>query len=520
VLSINRSVFKSSHNLYLAGIFSVCIGLSLSKPLLGLGQLLMLVAWIMERNYKKRLTAFFSSPLALALISYYILTLVGFAYTSNFDFAMDDIRRKIPLFIFPFVLFSKTFTKEELKLIFKVYVGGVLVSSFWSVFVKLGGLGIEIIDVRDLSRFNSHIRFGLEICVAIFGAGYYWFKSSRSKEKVAWLLVIIWLLLFMGIISLFTGLAVFILTTIFLPLFIGHKAPSKLLKLIFIITPIILVAIAFTKVYTGYSEFYQKVSPLKEKTFTIDKSRYFHDKKRFNKENGYYVWRNNSRKELALAWNKRSSIHLDSNDFTGQPISTTLTRFITSKGMYKDRAAVESLTEDEIKAIENGVANYKFMTMSNLDKRIYNVIWEYDNYINGGRYNGHSVIMRLEYWKTGLDILKSNLFFGVGTGDIPNAFDHQYELNKSSLDAKYRLRAHNQYITVAATFGLIGIGMFFLFLFYPMIKTKSYQNYMYLSFFIVVTTSMLTEDTLDTQIGITFFAFFNSLLLFNKKELQ
>jgi len=35
----------------------------------------------------------------------------------------------------------------------------------------------------------------------------------------------------------------------------------------------------------------------------------------------------------------------------------------------------------------------------------------------------------------------------------------------------------------------------------------------YLSFFIIAVISFLTEDTLETQAGVTFFAFFNSFFL-------
>lgn len=520
MLPVSLSVFKSSRHLYLAGVISVCVGLSLSKPLIGLGQLLLILAWIIEGNYKQRLKAFFSTPITLILISYYLITLIGLTYTTDFDFAVDDVRRKLPLFIFPFVLYGHPFTKNELKLIFKVYVAGVLVSSVWSIFVKFGGLGIEIIDVRNLSRFNSHIRFGLEICLGIFGAGYYWFRSSSLKEKGGWILVVVWLLIFMIIISLFTGLMVFALTAIILPLLIGHNSTSKIVKFLLVAIPIIVIVISLVVVKRNYNAFYQEVTPLAKKPFTADGHQYFHDLDRFNQENGYFVWRNNCRLELVEAWNKRSTISLDSTDLKGQPIATTLTRFITSKGWYKDREAVEKLTDEEVNAIENGIANYTFLTLSGVDKRIYATLWEYDNYINGGEYNGHSVMMRLEYWKTGIDIFKNNWFFGVGTGDIQNAFDLQYEKNNSPLSSKYRLRAHNQYITAAATFGIIGFVVFVLFLVYPMIKTRSLQDYLYLSFFIIITLSMLTEDTLDTQVGISFFAFFNALFLFNKKNLE
>lgn len=515
-----KLAFLNPHKLFLTGLITIAVGLSLSKPLIGIGQGILGFAWILEGNLWSKTQTFFKSKLAWALIAYYVLTLFGLLYTSDYDFALDDVRRKLPLFVLPFVLFSKSFNKKEIKLIFSVYVAAIVASSSWSIFVKLGGLGIEITDVRDLSRFNSHIRFGLEICLAIFGASYYWYESISKKERLGWSVVIVWLLAFMVIISLITGLVVLTITSFLLAFILGYKAPNKIMKLAFYIIPLLIISIGGIKFWNQYHDFNKEVIPLEEKTFTPYGSIYFHDENNLSKENGYYVWKNYCWDEIEDAWSKRSNISLKSNDAKGQNITSTLMRFLTSKGVYKDKEAVENLTEDEVIAIEKGITNYKLLNMSPLEKRMYDIFWEYDNYKKGGDYNGSSLIMRLEYWKTSIQIFKDHPFFGVGTGDIENAFQQKYNQNNSILNPENRLRSHNQYLTLATTFGLFGFFTFCFFLFFPMISTKSYQNYFYLAFFIVVCVSMLTEDTLDTQVGITFFAFFNSLFLLNQKNLK
>lgn len=519
MISFKKPYF-SSHNLYLFGAFSLCVGLSLSKPLLGLGQLLMITGWIVDGNLKSKLKTFFTSPLAIALVAFFGLTLIGLINTTDYVYALKDIKRKLPLFILPFVLFSKRFTAKELKLIFIIYVGGVLASSFWSIFVKLGGLGIQITDYRDLSRFNSHIRFGLEICLAIFGGGYYFFNTQNIKEKIAWVITIVWLCLFMVLISLFTGIIVLFVVTVLLLLFYSLQIKTLSLKIILYAFPIITIFFGAYKFEKSYTSFYENNTPLVELTHTINGDLYFNKLEASNKENGFYTWRNNCFREMYWAWGKKSKLPFHGNDLKGQKLKITLTRFLTSKGEYKDSLSVYNLTKEEIKAIENGVANYKLMNMSSIDKRLFDIIWEYDNAKNGGNYNGHSLLMRLEYWKTGLQLFMSNKLLGVGTGDIQNAFDQQYEINNSILKPEFRLRAHNQYITIAATFGIVGVLLFCWFLFYPTVKTKSYHNYLYTAFFLIIVVSMLTEDTLDTQIGITFFAFFNTLLVLNHKELE
>jgi len=55
-------------------------------------------------------------------------------------------------------------------------------------------------------------------------------------------------------------------------------------------------------------------------------------------------------------------------------------------------------------------------------------------------------------------------------------------------------------------------------LIYPPIKTRRFTDYFYLSFFVIMIVSMVSEDTIETQAGVTIFAFFTSLFLFGKKD--
>ena len=107
----------------------------------------------------------------------------------------------------------------------------------------------------------------------------------------------------------------------------------------------------------------------------------------------------------------KSSLEFTGPDLKGQQLKTTLIRFITSKGQRKDREAVEKLTQEEISAIENGISNCKYLKMSSINKRIHQILWEYDAYTQEEDINGHSVLMRWKYWETALKIIKNNLFF-------------------------------------------------------------------------------------------------------------
>ena len=521
-MEFSKSFFKT-RNLFLFSLIVVAVGLSVSKPLVALGQYGLLALWLFSGNLKEKIKSFYLNKTVLALGSIYILSLIGLLYTSDFDYALDDIRRKIPLFFIPLYISGfQPLTKKEFSLIFNVYVAGVLFSTLWSMFVLAGGLNEVIIEKRAISRFNSHIRFGLEICLAIFGAAFYCWNTNSKKVKFIWFITAIWLILFLIIASLFTGIVILLLSSIIVFSLYSLRSKKKWLKYSFLFASLSLIFLFGITIKKNITSFYENdnVSQLKTLEYTKNGSAYINDTttlRQYDKENGYLIWHHIAWDELKNEWEKRSEIPFDDNDLKGQKLTTTLIRFLTSKGVYKDAQAIANLSNKEVEAVEHGQSNYKYISLNNVDRRLHKIIWEFDNYNQGRDYNGHSVLMRWAYWKTAYRIFKQNIMFGVGTGDVPKAFSNQYEKDESLLFPQYRLRAHNQYITYAVTFGLVGIIVFGFSLIYPFFKNKMYDNYFYIAFFTIVLLSMLSEDTLETQIGITFFAFFNTLFLLKEK---
>ena len=80
------------------------------------------------------------------------------------------------------------------------------------------------------------------------------------------------------------------------------------------------------------------------------------------------------------------------------------------------------------------------------------MVWEYSDYKRGENPSGHTLTMRLEFWKTGMYIFTNHLLLGVGTGDIQDEFNKAYEETKSKLSPEWRLRCHNQYLAISYLF--------------------------------------------------------------------
>jgi hypothetical protein len=241
---------------------------------------------------------------------------------------------------------------------------------------------------------------------------------------------------------------------------------------------------------------------------------YIHDTTNYSTENGNYVTLYVCWPELKKAWNERSKISFDSNDIPGNPIKLTLIRYMTSKGLRKDSAGMKQLTDQDIHAVEMGMPNYSFSSLTSMPYRIYQVFWELEDYKHGGNPSGHSFTQRLEFWRAASLIIKSHPVAGVGTGDVRIAFANEYNEMHSQLGERYRLRSHNQWLEIGVAFGITGMLWFFLTLVYPGFKTGKIYTFAYFIFWAILMISICTEDTLETQAGATFYAFFNSFLLF------
>jgi O-antigen ligase len=122
--------------------------------------------------------------------------------------------------------------------------------------------------------------------------------------------------------------------------------------------------------------------------------------------------------------------------------------------------------------------------------------------------------MRLEYLKVGWAIAKANWPYGVGTGDTQRAFMQEYERSGSSLSLEWRHRAHNEYLTLWITFGVFGLAWSLFCWCWPVWRTGAWRHAHFIAWAIIFGISCLTDDTIETQAGATFFGLYYALFVF------
>lgn len=510
----------NSRHLYLFGLALLVVGMPLSKFMMSLGQFFLAASFLLDGKFKTKTQWFLINTSALVLCGLYIMLLIGMIHTSDYAGGWRDLRIKFPLFVLPILIATtEPLERKQFEGILLLFVAAVFAGTMVSVAVLTGIIHRPVADIRDIFIFQiSHIRFALFTCLAIFIIIHLLWHHAEYNVVKKGLLVLLatWLLIFLVMMESVTGIAILIVIAIILLLYYATRKIKWWLRLIALSLALAVPAIAYYLVSNTVKEFYSNYAvDLNGLDKTTTQSHpYTTSLQDSSTENGYRIWIYVCEPELKEEWNKRSSFLYDSADMKGQALRFTLIRYMTSKGLRKDGDGVKELTDQDIHAVEHGIANVNYLGFINFKARIHQIIWEYNNSKVGGNPGGHSVMQRLNFWQAGWDIFKDHFWTGVGTGDLENAYEEEYNKLHSPLDEKYRLHAHNQYLSIGAALGIFGLMYFLLSLVYPMIKRKKVFNFLYITFWITAVLSMVAEDTLETQAGVTFFAFFNCLYLF------
>ena len=138
------------------------------------------------------------------------------------------------------------------------------------------------------------------------------------------------------------------------------------------------------------------------------------------------------------------------------------------------------------------------------------------NKTEGSNYD--SYFARTNIWKPGVEAIKENIWFGVGTGD------DQMEMDKKFIKYNYLMgvqlfNMHNQYFQVLLNFGIFGFIIFLISLFVQLKSSVFKRDLLYLSFLILFMCGCLTESMLCRNKGIIFFLVFSFIFYKSGKEI-
>jgi O-antigen ligase len=131
-------------------------------------------------------------------------------------------------------------------------------------------------------------------------------------------------------------------------------------------------------------------------------------------------------------------------------------------------------------------------------------------------YNGFTT--RLAQWECSYLIIQRQPVLGVGIGDTQDELQVEYKKNFLHYSFKDKFNAHNQYFQTCLGLGVVGLTLFVLMLFVPLVIAFRKRNFLYACFIIFFAAVCLTESALCTQYGLVFYTFFNSFFAFKMLE--
>ncbi len=510
---------KIAYYAYVLSLMILILGLSISKSFMSIGVIGLAVAWVINGDYKISLSRYWRRKDIFIFSFCYSIFILAAISSDNWTETFRLLKLRLPIFAIPF--FINGIHKFDFKTT-RFLLNYLLFSTFFTTFV---GLGMFINDsnsfqenARGLSSFISSIRLStlLVFCICLIG----WMIHRKPKllyfNRIFYILIACWFFAFILLMKSLNGLFIlaFIAWATSIIFIFYFKTRSR--KVIFFIVSIFCPVLVITLFVSEYIEFYnyEKVDFASLQQYTKEGNLYLHENNG-DVENGHYVRIYISDVELEQEWTKKS-------DSTYQNKREILIRYMSSKGLRKDREGFAQLTDKDIKNVEKNVPNYRFANPLNIRGRIYETFWELEKYERTGDPNGKSLSTRLQLWKTCIKMIKENGITGYGEHNIKEILRVEYEKTAPPMDNPNRMRPHNQFLYILLIGGYISLIVFVFCIFQPFLS----PNRMWYMTFVVLCIgflAMLNDDTLNTQAGISQFSllftlFSANILTFNKNH--
>lgn len=451
---------------YLTLLFFV-VGMVCSKFLLSMGLLFGTLNLLLEADFKTYYRRIAENRLVHLLLLFYVFFWISLFWTHNWSEGLDQLRRLTSLLLIPLIIASRPLPSSNKTYgLWSFFLGALLLSSLVnSISYHFFAERFNLLDIRDMSLFGSHIRYGILIG---FGLSY---AISRYSQNRWYAVLVLWLLFYTFDSQALSG----VLTVAIV--FLGHTfhflLTKKRLVWVFGLGALSLVAV-------GSLVYYLAIPIQTKETCPSNPS------------------------SMALAWQKRSSLAFDGQDLRGQDLSSTLERFVRSKNGCAAARGVANLSREEVHLVELGFADVR-EAKGGLQARLFGLRYQLHHSTNP---NDHSLLERVAYWQNATSLIADNWLLGVGVGDVNEQMQQRYQDRRSELRLDRRLRPHNYYLTTWLNLGLFGLLLFIATLVLFIKQQLHYGQLQGLFIGISLALTLCIEDGLETQMGLSIFAFF------------
>jgi O-antigen ligase len=124
---------------------------------------------------------------------------------------------------------------------------------------------------------------------------------------------------------------------------------------------------------------------------------------------------------------------------------------------------------------------------------------------------------RIIRWHYTIELIKHSPLIGYGSGSEGRLLKEKYFENKLYNSYLNELNAHNQYLSILLRSGIVGLIIFLLALIYGFAMAWLNRDIVFAAFMIIISMVSFSENILDMNKGIFFYAFFFSFFVMCSK---
>lgn len=504
---------KSVHlSIYFASLCLFVVSLPSSRYFLTISEILLIGNWLAEADFKTKFNKLRSDKPAMAFILIYVVNVIGLLWSEDIGYAFkNDLLHKLPTLFLPLILATSPMPDlKKIRVLLLLFISSVLVVSFIGFFSRIFQSNLFF---REASPFIPGVYFGMMLIIAAIQLPLL-VKQMTGNKMYFYLSLAIsaWLIYFLFYLRALSAIASFVAVLIYMIVVLITTTNRTFLK---ISVPVVFVLLAGLAVWPMVNIYKQTHAETVTDFSTLAShtgqgTPYLHDTTNIIRENGNLVYLYIADGELRDAWNEKSDLDFDGKDLMHQELRATLYRYMSSRGLKKDRQGFMELTATDISAVEKGTTNYLNVTRPGFYIRVYEEMMSLYVYSHSSRkdISWGSLTKRIDVWRASWEAFKEHPVMGWGTGSILKAVDYGIEKNGSALSG-LNMKPHNQFLYILLTLGLTGLIIIVVLYVYFLVKKKAHESFMFILFLIVFLVNFIGNNSFESQSGQNLFVFFS-----------
>ena len=144
------------------------VGIACSKFLMSMGLLMGVLNLILDGHFKQYFRRWTENRLLHFVLLFYLLCWLSLLWSANLWEGLDQMRRLTTLLLLPLIITAKPLPQSrKMKGLLSIFIAAVVITSLVnSIAFHFFAKQLELIDIRQMSLFGSHIRFGILVAFA------------------------------------------------------------------------------------------------------------------------------------------------------------------------------------------------------------------------------------------------------------------------------------------------------------------------------------------------------------------